>query len=43
VPFGIEISPLLALDAAELAGKLAPGRVVDGPLYLGPDEMLLPR
>ncbi|MDR3634815.1 MAG: UTP--glucose-1-phosphate uridylyltransferase [Isosphaeraceae bacterium] len=43
VPFGIEISPLFALDAAELRDKLEPGRVVDGPLYLGPDEMLLPR
>ncbi len=34
VPFGIEISPLFALDAAELKGKIEPGRVVEGPLYL---------
>ena len=34
VPFGIEISPLLALDAEELKSKLAPGLVVEGPLYL---------
>ncbi len=34
VPFGIEISPLYALDAAELKSKLAPGLVVEGPLYL---------
>ena len=34
VPFGIEISPLFALDAAELKAKLAPGLVVEGPLYL---------
>ena len=34
VPFGIEISPLLALDAEELKAKLAPGMVVEGPLYL---------
>ncbi len=34
VPFGIEISPLFALDAAELKGKLPAGRVVEGPLYL---------
>lgn len=36
VPFGIEISPLLALDAAELKGKVEPGLVVDKPIYLGP-------
>ncbi len=35
VPFGVEISPLFALDSAELKRKLEPGRVVDGPLYLG--------
>lgn len=35
VPFGIEISPLFALDSAELKGKLVPGLVVEGPLYLG--------
>jgi UDP-N-acetylglucosamine/UDP-N-acetylgalactosamine diphosphorylase len=34
VPFGIEISPLYALDAAELKRKLPPGLVVEGPLYL---------
>jgi UDP-N-acetylglucosamine/UDP-N-acetylgalactosamine diphosphorylase len=34
VPFGIEISPLYALDAAELKAKLAPGLVVEGPLEL---------
>lgn len=34
VPFGIEISPLYALDASELKSKLAPGLVVEGPLYL---------
>jgi len=34
VPFGIEISPLYALDAAELKAKLAPGLVVEAPLHL---------
>jgi UDP-N-acetylglucosamine/UDP-N-acetylgalactosamine diphosphorylase len=34
VPFGVEISPLYALDAAELKDKLPPGLVVEGPLYL---------
>jgi UDP-N-acetylglucosamine/UDP-N-acetylgalactosamine diphosphorylase len=34
VPFGIEISPLFALDAEELKSKLEPGLVVEGPLYL---------
>jgi UDP-N-acetylglucosamine/UDP-N-acetylgalactosamine diphosphorylase len=35
VPFGIEISPLYALDAAELKVKLPPGlRKVEEPLYL---------
>lgn len=34
VPFGIEISPLYALDPAELKAKLPPGSVVEGPLYL---------
>ena len=34
VPFGIEISPLYALDAAELKEKLPAGLVVEGPLYL---------
>lgn len=36
VPFGLEISPLYALDAAELKSKLDPGLKVEGPLYLGP-------
>lgn len=36
VPFGIEISPLLALDASELRQKVEPGLTVDRPLYLGP-------
>jgi UDP-N-acetylglucosamine/UDP-N-acetylgalactosamine diphosphorylase len=34
VPFAIEISPLYALDAQELASKIEPGLVVDGPLLL---------
>jgi UDP-N-acetylglucosamine/UDP-N-acetylgalactosamine diphosphorylase len=34
VPFGIEISPLFALDAAELRSKVEPGLVVEGPIYL---------
>ena len=34
VPFGIEISPLYALDAGELKTKIAPGLVVAAPLYL---------
>jgi UDP-N-acetylglucosamine/UDP-N-acetylgalactosamine diphosphorylase len=34
VPFGIEISPLFALDAAEVKSKLEPGVVVEGPVYL---------
>jgi UDP-N-acetylglucosamine/UDP-N-acetylgalactosamine diphosphorylase len=34
VPFGIEISPLYALDASELKSKLTPGRSVEGPFYL---------
>jgi UDP-N-acetylglucosamine/UDP-N-acetylgalactosamine diphosphorylase len=36
VPFGIEISPLYALDAAELKAKVEPGLDVNGPLYLSP-------
>ncbi|MEW4567495.1 UDPGP type 1 family protein [Tautonia sp. JC769] len=36
VPFGIEISPLFALDAAELKQKIEPGLVVDRPIVLGP-------
>jgi UDP-N-acetylglucosamine/UDP-N-acetylgalactosamine diphosphorylase len=35
-PFGIEISPLFALDAAELKSKIRPGLRVEGPLYLSP-------
>ena len=34
VDFGIEISPLYALDAAELKTKITPGLVVDGPTLL---------
>lgn len=34
VPFGIEISPLYALDAAELRAKLPPDLAVEGPLLL---------
>jgi UDP-N-acetylglucosamine/UDP-N-acetylgalactosamine diphosphorylase len=34
VPFGIEISPLFALDAEQLKGKIEPGLSVVEPLYL---------
>jgi UDP-N-acetylglucosamine/UDP-N-acetylgalactosamine diphosphorylase len=34
VPFGIEISPLYALDAAELRTRIPPGMVVEGPTLL---------
>ncbi|HZW32765.1 MAG TPA: UDPGP type 1 family protein, partial [Isosphaeraceae bacterium] len=34
VPFGIEISPLFALDPAELKSKIEPGLVVERPIYL---------
>ncbi len=34
VPFGIEISPLFALNAGELKGKVGPGLTVEAPLYL---------
>lgn len=34
VPFGIEVSPLFALDAEELKTKVKPGMVIDGPIYL---------
>jgi len=34
VPFGIEISPLFALDAVELKSKIDPGMIVERPLYL---------
>ena len=33
-PFGIEISPLYALDPNELKAKLTPGLVVEKPIYL---------
>jgi UDP-N-acetylglucosamine/UDP-N-acetylgalactosamine diphosphorylase len=34
VPFGIEISPLFALDPAELKSKIEPGLIVERPIYL---------
>ena len=34
VPFGIEISPLFALDVSELKSKVEPGMVVERPIYL---------
>lgn len=34
VPFGIEISPLFAMDGGELRGKVPAGLEVDAPLYL---------
>jgi UDP-N-acetylglucosamine/UDP-N-acetylgalactosamine diphosphorylase len=34
IPFGIEISPLFALDAQELRSKLEPGFKVERPIYL---------
>jgi UDP-N-acetylglucosamine/UDP-N-acetylgalactosamine diphosphorylase len=34
VPFGIEISPLFALDAAELKSKIDPGLAIERPIYL---------
>jgi UDP-N-acetylglucosamine/UDP-N-acetylgalactosamine diphosphorylase len=34
VAFGIEISPLFALDPAELKAKIEPGLVVERPIYL---------
>ena len=34
VPFGIEISPLYALDAGDLKAKITPGMVVNGPTLL---------
>ena len=34
VPFGIEISPLFALDATELKSKIEPGMVIERPIYL---------
>lgn len=34
VPFALEISPLFALDAQALKGKVEAGTVVEGPIYL---------
>lgn len=34
VPFAVEISPLYALDAHELKGKVEPGRTIERPIYL---------
>jgi UDP-N-acetylglucosamine/UDP-N-acetylgalactosamine diphosphorylase len=34
IPFGIEISPLFALDAQELRSKLEPGMKIERPVYL---------
>jgi UDP-N-acetylglucosamine/UDP-N-acetylgalactosamine diphosphorylase len=34
VPFGIEISPLFALDDTELKSKIEPGMVIERPIYL---------
>jgi UDP-N-acetylglucosamine/UDP-N-acetylgalactosamine diphosphorylase len=34
IPFGIEISPLFALDAQELKSRLEPGLIVERPTYL---------
>jgi UDP-N-acetylglucosamine/UDP-N-acetylgalactosamine diphosphorylase len=34
VPFGIEISPLFALDATELKSRIEPGLVIERPIYL---------
>lgn len=34
VPFGLEISPLFALDVDELKSKLEPGLVIEKPIYL---------
>jgi len=34
-PFPIEVSPLLALDADELAARMPPGLSLSGPTYLG--------
>jgi UDP-N-acetylglucosamine/UDP-N-acetylgalactosamine diphosphorylase len=36
IPFGLEISPLFALDASELKSKIEPGLVVEGPCFLAP-------
>lgn len=34
VPFGIEISPLFALDANDLKSRIEPGLVIERPIYL---------
>jgi UDP-N-acetylglucosamine/UDP-N-acetylgalactosamine diphosphorylase len=34
VPFGVEISPLFALDAGELKGKVPAGQEISEPRYL---------
>jgi UDP-N-acetylglucosamine/UDP-N-acetylgalactosamine diphosphorylase len=34
VPFGIEISPLFALDAIELKSKIEAGMIIERPIYL---------
>ena len=34
----VEISPLYAMDASELAARVPKGLTVNGPLYLGPEE-----
>lgn len=36
VPFGLEVSPLFALDSAELKAKVEPGLSVEGPMYFAP-------
>jgi UDP-N-acetylglucosamine/UDP-N-acetylgalactosamine diphosphorylase len=33
VPFGIEISPLFAMDASELKGRTSPGLAIEAPIY----------
>ena len=34
VPFGIEISPLFAMDAGELKGKVPNGQLIEEAIYL---------
>jgi UDP-N-acetylglucosamine/UDP-N-acetylgalactosamine diphosphorylase len=36
--FALEVSPLFALDAEQLAGKVGPGLLVSGPVYLGEER-----
>lgn len=38
VPFGVEISPLYALEPADLRDRVPEGAVVAAPLYLGPES-----